>query len=244
MLKIILPLGGDNKLFEKAGYFYPKPLIEVSGKPMIEFVLENPNKINTDKEFVFLLRQEDIAKFHLDSVVKILDPDSKILPIRRNTNGALCSVLLTIDTIDDQDSLLILNGDQVLDVDFNTIIDFWNSKGSDAGLVTFNSVHPRWSYVRVEGDNVLQTAEKKPISPNALTGVYYFKKAKDFFEAAFNTIKNDSQLEGNFYISSVINELILMNKKVHSYSIQTSQYHSFYSPQVMQDYERNIIKNE
>ncbi|MBY0245778.1 MAG: glycosyltransferase family 2 protein [Sphingobacteriaceae bacterium] len=242
MLKIILPLAGSPNLFEKAGYFYPKPLIEVSGKPMIEVVLTNPSKIKLAKEFVFLLKQEDIAKFHLDNTIKILQPESKIIAVKSDTNGALCSVLLTIDMIDDEDSVLILNGDQILDVDFNAIIEFWQKNDSDAGLVTFNSVHPRWSYARVEGTNVLQTAEKNPISPNALTGVYYFKKAKDFYEAAFNTIKNDAQLEGNFYISSVINELILMNKKVHAHAIETSQYHSFYSPQVLQDYERSVVK--
>lgn len=31
MLKILIPLAGSSELFEKAGYNYPKPLIEIKG---------------------------------------------------------------------------------------------------------------------------------------------------------------------------------------------------------------------
>ena len=39
-LNIIIPIAGTSELFEKAGYMYPKPLIEINGKPMIELVLK------------------------------------------------------------------------------------------------------------------------------------------------------------------------------------------------------------
>jgi dTDP-glucose pyrophosphorylase len=146
---------------------------------------------------------------------------------------------MAIDEIEDGDSLMILNADQVIDKNISDIISFWEGKNADAGLVTFKSVHPRWSYARVADETVLQTAEKNPISNNAIAGVYYFKAAKNFFKSAYNTIKNDVQLNGKYYISPVINDLVLNNLRIVPYQIDNKDYHLFYSPQVLQEYERN-----
>ncbi|WP_017258039.1 glycosyltransferase family 2 protein [Pedobacter arcticus] len=241
MLKIIIPLAGSSELFSKAGYFYPKPLIEVLGKPMIEMVLENPLSLKKDIQFIFIIKEEDAAKFHLDSTLKILSPQSKIIKLSHDTKGGLCSVLMAIDDIHENDEVLILNGDQLIDENLKIIYGYWLTNSAEAGLVSFKSVHPRWAYARIEGGVVVQTAEKNPISNHALAGVYYFKKAATFFKAAFSAIKNGVQLDGMYYISPVINEYVLNSQKVVTYTIESNQYHLFYSPQVLQDYERNII---
>lgn len=239
MIKIIIPLGGSSELFATAGYFYPKPLIEVKGKPMIELVLENPMTVEQEKHFIFIVKEDDCNKFHLDNTLKILCPGSSIIRLKNDTRGGLCSVLMAIDEIDPSDSLLILNGDQIIDHNLNEILNFWENLNVDAGLVTFKSVHPRWSYARVIDGKVVQTAEKNPISNSAIAGVYYFNDAGTFFKSAFNTIKNDVQLDGKFYISPVINDMVLNNKTIIPFHIDTKEYHLFYSPQVLQEYERN-----
>jgi dTDP-glucose pyrophosphorylase len=238
MLKIIIPLGGSSDLFSSAGYYYPKPLIEVKGIPMIEMVLQNPMKITADKKFIFIIKEEECSKFHLDNTLKILVKDSIVVKIKNETQGGLCSVLMAIDEIQDEDELLILNGDQIVDYNFSTIIEYWKSKHADAGIVIFKSVHPRWSYARVIDNIVIQTAEKNPISNNAIAGIYYFKNAKLFFESSFSVIKNDVKLDEKYYISPVINEYVLKNKSVIPFKIETSAYHLFYSPQVLQEFER------
>jgi NDP-sugar pyrophosphorylase family protein len=238
MLKIIIPLGGSSELFSSAGYFYPKPLIEVKGKPMIEFVLENPLTIDKEKRFIFIVKEEDCNKFHLDNTLKILIPNSILVKLKNVTKGGLCSVLMAIDEIEDEDSLLILNGDQVIDRYISDMISFWESKNADAGLVIFKSVHPRWAYARIVNELVVQSAEKNPISNNAIAGVYYFKNAKLFFKSAFATIKNDVHLDGKYYISPVINDFVLSNLNVIPFKIEANEYHLFYSPQVLQEFER------
>lgn len=238
MLKIVIPLAGSSDLFNNAGYYYPKPLTEIGGKTMIELVLQNPSTILRKYQFIFIIKAEEANKFHLDNTLKLLHPDCSIIKLKKTTKGGLCSVLMAIDQVDSTDSLLILNGDQIIDANFDEVDKYWHTNNVDAGLIVFKSVHPRWSYARVEGDEVVQTAEKNPISHNAIAGYYYFRQASDFFDAAFETIKNDAQLDGNFYISSVINEYILRIKKVNVYSIESAAYHSFYSPQMVIDYER------
>lgn len=241
MLKIIIPLAGSSKLFFNAGYIYPKPLIEIKGKPMIQWVVENTASIAAPYEFIFIIPEEDAAKFHLDNTLKLLSPNCDVIQLKRPTRGGLCSVLMTIDKLLEDDSVLILNGDQIIEQNFNEIFEFWVTNDADAGVVTFKSVHPRWSYARIEDGFVLQTAEKNPISSNAIAGYYYFKEAATFFNCAFRSIKNDVQLDGNFYISPVINEYVLKSKNVINYQIDTEQYHSFYSPQMLTEFEKSNL---
>ncbi len=236
MLKIIIPLAGTSDLFSKAGYFYPKPLIEINGKSMIELVIEKTNAIQIPHQLVFILKEEDVMKFHLDNTLKLLSPSCKIVKLKNDTKGALCSILMSIDKIDSSDSILILNGDQIIDSDFGQIIDYFHENEAEVGVVTFDSVHPRWSFAKIENNQIVQTAEKNPISNHAIAGYYYFENAATFFECAFECILNDVQLDGKFYISPVINEYILKNKKALNFNIDKSKYHSFYSPQMISEY--------
>ena len=244
MLNIIIPLAGSSEIYFNSGFQYPKPIIEILGTTMIEFVIQNPSKIKNDYQFVFIIKEDDALKYHLDNTLKLLCPNAKILKLKNETKGALCSILMTIDIIDENDEILILNGDQVIDIDFDLLNNEWKKNNANVGIVTFNSVHPRWSYALIKDNIVIQTAEKNPISTNAIAGYYYFNNAKYFFENAYSTIKNDEQILGNFYISPVINQYILKNYIVKNYTIPSESYHSFYSPQMLNDFERKYIANE
>ncbi|WP_223129912.1 glycosyltransferase family 2 protein [Aquirufa lenticrescens] len=235
-----MPLAGKSDLFVNSGYHYPKPLIEINGKTMIEWVVSNPSKIERLHQFIFIVKEEDVIKYHLDNTLRLICPGCEIIKIKNQTKGGLCSVLMAIDKVMPDDSLLILNSDQIVDIDFNEVDQFWLKEKVDAGLVTFNSVHPRWSYARIEEGLVVQTAEKNPISNQSIAGYYYFQNSELFFKAAFQTIKNDVQLEGMYYISPVINQYVLNNLKVKSFKIDNKKFNSFYSPQMMAEYERNI----
>ena len=238
MLKIVIPLAGTSDLFINAGFHYPKPLIESRGKTLIEWVIQNPSSHSALYNFLFVIREEDVVKYHLDNTLKLLSPSCEIVILKKTTRGSLCSVLMSIDFIGDDDELLILNGDQVIDFDFNQFYNYWKEIDADAGLVLFESVHPRWSYARLENNFVVETAEKNPISNKSIAGYYYFKNAKDFFENAFEVILNDVKYENNFFISPVINQYVLKNLKVGSFQIDKNLYHSFYSPQMLIEFER------
>jgi len=237
MLKVIIPIAGSSELFNPSEYFYPKPLIEINGRPMIEVVLDSLHEFSVPLDIIFIIRNEDAKKYYLENTLKILAKNAGIVTLKKETKGALCSVLMAIDQVNDDDELLILNGDQIIDESFDAIYQYWQSNQSDGGLVTFRSVHPRWSYVKSEDGLVIETAEKKPISNYAIAGYYYTRSARDFFEAAFNVILNENQINESYYISSAFNELILKNKKINTYEIDSDRYHSFYSPEKIKHYE-------
>ena len=244
MLKIIIPLAGPSEMFQQAGYIYPKPLIEINGVPMIQLVIEQARDIDEPCQFVFIIKEEDSIKFHLDNTLRLLSASCEIVKLKRPTSGSLCSVLMAIDNINDDDSLIILNGDQLLDIEYHDVLNFWRSKNADAGLITFKSVHPRWSYARLENERVVQTAEKNPISNNAMVGYYFFAHAATFFKAAFRVIQNDVNFDGSYFTSPVINEYVLLNKNILQYQIDAQAHHSFYSPQMIEEYAKNLTRNE
>lgn len=235
MINIVIPLAGIKPFNEE--FLYPLPLIDIKGKPLIQYVIDNLNTLNEEKRFVFIVNESDCNKYHIDNTLRQLTGNCTFVFLKNKTKGAVCSVLMAIDEIQPGTEMLIVNSDQIIETDYNKVLDHFRKNEADGGVISFNSVHPRWSYIRIANEAVVETAEKNPISNNAIAGFYYFKKSEYFMESAFQTIYHDANLEGNYYTSSVFNEMILDNKKIMHYPIKNEEYHSFYSPQKIKEFE-------
>lgn len=244
MINILCTMGGRSQFFDVAEYPFPKPLIEINGKSMIEFAVENYKTLSPDSRFVFVLRSEDCVKYHIDSVVKLLtDNKCKIVKIDKETAGAACSALMAIEHIDNDDKLLIVNSDQVIEEDMAAIVAHFDKRGVDAGVVCFESVHPRWSFVRLDEEKkIIEAAEKRPISRHAVAGVYYFRKGSFFVEAAMRSVTKGAHVNGVYYVAPVLNELVLMHKNLEMYKVPNEKYYTFYSPQKIAEYE-TVVSN-
>ena len=238
MINILIPLAGTNQFFSESEYPYPKPLIEIHDKTMIEHVVENFNTIKEEKQFIFIVNAEDCKKYHLDNVLNLLtDNNCKIITIENETKGAACSAMLGIEHINNDNPLIIANADQIFEEDLENIVSSF--KDVDGGVVSFHSIHPRWSYARIDKENyIVETAEKRPLSKHAIAGFFYFKHGKDFIDSSMNMIKKDASVNGLYYISPTFNEMVLKNKKLIITKINNKKYHTFYTPQKIREYER------
>lgn len=239
MINILIPLAGKNSLFPESEFPYPKPLIEINGKTMIEHVIDNFAMITEVKQFIFIVNTDDCKKYHLDNILNLLtDHQCKIIKIDRETKGAACSALMAIESINNEMPLIIANADQIFEDDLNLL--FKNFNNYDAGVLCFESVHPRWSYAKVDMANfIIQTAEKHPISKHAIAGLYYFARGSDFIVSAMQMIKKDANVNGLYFIAPVLNEMVLANKKMTIVPIENNHYHTFYTPAKIQEFERN-----
>lgn len=241
MLNILVPIGGKSAFFDKQEYQFPKPLIEINSRPMIEWVVENLNTISEQKKFIFVVNEDECVKYHLDNVLKLLDKDCQIIRLKNETKGAVCSALLAIDFINNTDRLLISNGDQIILDDMNAVLEKFKARDVDAGVICFDSVHPKWSYAKIDANNkIIETAEKNPISKNAIAGWYYFKQGRDFVTSAMHSIEKDAHTNGSFFIAPTLNEMVLRNKDLEICTIKKENYHSFYSPQKIKEFEKII----
>jgi dTDP-glucose pyrophosphorylase len=241
-MNVVVMMAGDSKGFFKDGFQYPKLLTEVNGKTMVELVIEGLKSVTTaNNNVIFVINKQDDERYYLRDVIKLILPKSNVIVVNQGTAGAAVTSLLTIECIDENDSLMLVNGDQFLDYQEQVFIDYFVSKNSDAGTVTFNSVHPRWSYVKIDSHGfVCEAVEKRPISDNATAGLYYYKKTSDYIKCAKRSILKGSHLNGLFYICPIFNEMILDQKKITTYQIDASKYYSFMSPDKVSQYEQSF----
>ncbi len=239
MLNVLLPIAGTSSLFDSKLYPYPVPLIEVLGKPIIERVVANLSEIDEATRFIFVVRGEDCRRFHLDSTLALLSaPPSEIVKLEGDTRGALCSGLMAITHVNNDRPLIIANSDQLFE---GVLPQAWrelSAPGADAGCLYFESVHPRWSYVRLDNGLVTEAAEKNPISKHAIAGFYYFASGRIFVRAAMKTILNQRMVDDRYFIAPVFNELILEGRRVRAVGLPEGAYVSFFTPQRIEDYER------
>ena len=185
-MNILILMAGSEKDFNEKGY--PKYLVEIQNKPMIQRTIELLESVGDN--ITCIIRKEDQDNSFLGDTLKILCPKCKIIEVAGNTKGAVCSALFAIDEINNDEELLILNGSQLIKTDINPAIESFRTKNLDGGIVTINAVHPKYSSVLLDENNlVVQTSEKRPISNIASTGCCYFKKGSDFVDAAFSVIE-------------------------------------------------------
>jgi len=211
-LNILIPMAGHGSRFVNAGYTFPKPLIEIHGKPMIQWVIEN---LNIKANYIFIILKEHQEKYNIKSLLKMLTPSCDVIELNKVTEGAACTALLSKKIINNNKSLLISNSDQFVEMDIAKVMYNFSSKKIDGGILTFNSLHPKWSYAKVNKlDHVLEVAEKKVISNHATTGHYFWKKGKDFVRYAEKMIKLNKRVNNEFYICPVYNEAISDKKKI------------------------------
>nr|CAD6632304.1 nucleotidyltransferase [Pseudorhizobium flavum] len=145
---------------------------------------------------------------------------------------------MAIDHIDDDQPLVICNGDQVIDANMGAIADSFRHSEAEAGVVTFPSVHPRWSYIREDADGrVVETAEKRVLSRKAIAGYYYFHKGSSFVRWAQDCLLKSDPVGGKYYLSSVLNEVILSGGRIMQFEIPAESYVSFYSPKRIELYQ-------
>lgn len=243
-MNILVLLAGSSTEFYNQGFLYPKYLTEINGKPLIEHVISSLKSFKKEN-FIFCLLKEDCQRFHLDNVVRLLIPNAEIIQVENMTKGAACTALLTIEHINNDEELFIVNGDQILDAELTEAIKEFRSKDFDGGIITFDSVHPRWSYVRLNKDNlVIEAAEKRPISKHATAGSYYFRNGKDFVSSAMSMIEKDASVNGLYYVCPAYNEMILALSKIGIYNIPREKYLSVASPEGVKSFANYLEKKE
>ncbi|MCR4832373.1 MAG: glycosyltransferase family 2 protein [Butyrivibrio sp.] len=241
-MKAIILFSGDDKAFKEGGYLYPKNLTEIDGTPMIENVLKGfDDIISASDQLLLTMRQTEIDKYHTAQVARLLYPDVKIVSIPNIAQGAACAVLLAAADIDNEEELVVMNGDIIIEQELMPAIDDFRKRNLDGGAITIESVHPRWSFVKCdENGYMIEAAEKRPISKNATVGIYYYKKGHDFVEAVKNMIRKDASVNGIFYICPAFNELILMQKKLGIYKIDRENYYSLANPVGVENYLKHL----
>tara|TARA_R110002012_G_scaffold282422_2_gene472146 strand:+ start:518 stop:1888 length:1371 start_codon:yes stop_codon:yes gene_type:complete len=217
-MNVLIPMAGAGSRFAKAGYTFPKPLIEVRGKPMIQLVVEN---LNIDARHIFVVQKEHYENYNLKHLLNLISPDCEIVQVDGMTEGAACTTLLAKEFINNEDPLIFANSDQFLDWDSNEFMYSMEADGIDGGMLTFKATHPKWSFAKTNIDGlVTEVAEKKPISDIATAGIYYWKHGSDYVKYAEQMIEKNVRFNNEFYVCPVFNQAIEAGKKIKTFHFE------------------------
>ena len=218
-MNILIPMAGAGSRFKEVGYNLPKPLIDVSGKPMIQRVVEN---MGIQGKYIFVVRQEHCDKYNVHLFLKKIVPTCEIIVTEGLTEGQACSALLATDLIDSAEPLLIVNSDNYFIWDTDNFLHSVQDPDVKGMIFTFKDPEksPHWSYARVDEDNnVMEVAEKQVISDNALAGAFYWRQGSDFVKYTQAMIEQNLRVNNEFYIAPVFNQAINDNHQIKNYTI-------------------------
>ena len=217
-MNVLIPMAGRGSRFATQGYTFPKPLIDVKGKPMIQVVTEN---LNIKANFTFIVQKEHYEKYSLQHLLNLIAPNCNIVQVDGITEGAACTTLLAKEFIDNDEPLLMANSDQFVEWDSNETLYAFSNGDCDGGIITFPATHPKWSYAKLGDDGyVSEVAEKKPISEHATVGIYWWAKGSDYVKYAEQMIEKDIRVNNEYYVCPVFNEAIGDGKKIRIKEIE------------------------
>ena len=216
-MNVLIPMAGAGSRFQQAGYTFPKPLIDVRGKPMIQVVAEN---LNIDATFIYVVQKEHRAKYNLDTLLNLITPNCKVVEVDGMTEGAACTTLLAKEFINNGEPLLMANSDQFVEWDSNESMYKMIEQTLDGGIVSFRATHPKWSFAKIDHQGfVTEVAEKNPISDIATVGIYYWKRGADYVRFAEQMIAKNLRVNNEFYVCPVFNEAIAGGLRIKTFDI-------------------------
>jgi HAD superfamily hydrolase (TIGR01509 family) len=216
-MNVLIPMAGAGSRFQQAGYTFPKPLIDVEGKPMIQVVVDN---LNIEATYIYVVQKEHREKYNLDTLLNLITPNCKIVEVDGLTEGAACTTLLAKEYINNDEPLVMANSDQFVEWDSNEFMYKMIEQKVDGGILTFTATHPKWSFAKVdEYGYVTEVAEKNPISDIATVGVYYWAKGSDYVKYAEQMIGKNIRTNNEFYTCPTFNEAIGDGKKIKTFNI-------------------------
>ena len=218
---LIMPMGGAGTRFLNNGFECPKPLIELCGKPFFARACDSVRGRIPLRSLTFVVLREHIEDFGIDRRIHEVYPEARIVSLPEVLNGAVLTAMEGAKTIANDDPVIFLDCD--LSFECEVMDEFYKAEAfrADGTLLTFRSDLDRYSYVRIDEEGyALETAEKRVISGNAVTGAYGFRSAGLFLEAAERYLTACEYRE--YYMSGIYNLLIADRKRIRVFEADRS----------------------
>lgn len=212
---LIMPMGGAGSRFYKNGFMQPKPLIEISGKPFFYWSTLSISKWNKIRDLIYVVLQQHIDGFNLDSKIRYYFPDARIVAIPEVLPGPVFTALIGTDYINDNEPVVYNDCDHMFKSSkLNAQLEK-EKISEDGALLTFESTESHFSYVKYDGDRIVGTVEKQVVSNHAICGCYIFRNASIFKKMASEYIEDCPYNE--CYMSGIYNVMLEKGLSVKEY---------------------------
>src|SRR3989344_6241954 len=136
----VIPMSGLGSRFSKHGYRLPKPLIPVSGHPMIVQVIRT---LPQSDKWIFLVREEHITEYAIDRLIKTETPEA-IIVVDKNPHGQATTCALALPHLKPDEPMFIAACDNSFLYNKERYEALKNDPSIDAVVWTFTK-HPSLS---------------------------------------------------------------------------------------------------
>ena len=209
---ILTAAGDDDFVFRQAGFRSPKNWVQYKDRGILESAILSYS--TPDGLSKVVLRQVESHNWETRSD-ELSRRNIQALFLSSPTQGALCTALLGLDGFVLEAPLVIGPGDSFLSQGITSLVEEFLGGDATAATLLFTSDDERYSYARLmpNGD-ISEMAEKRRISIWASTGVFIFRKARDFIDAGSWVLQQNMRTGDEFYMSGSLNYLVMRGDKV------------------------------
>ena len=229
-MQIVIPMSGFGERFRQAGYTVPKPLIEVDGNPIIQYIVE---MFSDEDDFIFICNEDHLnnSAYRMKSILKSICPSGEIVSIPPHKLGPVYAVMQAIDSIDLSHQTVVNYCDFTCYWDYSHFQKYVKDMDADGVIPSYRGFHPHtlWSnyyaYVKEQDSRVSNIQEKQPFTDNprqefASSGTYYFKTGALMQEYFQRCIDEQLLVSDEYYVSMVYKPMMQDNLKVYVYELQ------------------------
>lgn len=226
-MKIIIPMSGAGSRFVKAGYTDLKPLIQVNGKPIIEWVVR---MFPGATDFTFICQEDHLKNTPMRQVLEGLQVKCQIVGIESHKQGPVLALKKAFHAINDSVPCLVSYCDYYMHWNFADFQRQLNLKNNDGSVPCYTGFHPHlipaknlYAGCRIDDQNRLleikekYSFEKDKTKGHHSPGVYYFKSGQLLKSYCDKMIAQDHHLNGEYYVSMLYELMLKDNLDIYVY---------------------------
>ncbi len=207
-MRAIILAGGYAKRLWPLTEFFPKPLLPVAGKPIINYILNNLENAGIKK--IYVSTNKKFETHFMDWIVGIKNKKIKLLveesDCEENKLGAVKALSELIKKEKINEDILIVAGDNLFDFELKDFIDFYEKRGNTT-IAFYNMkdvarVKGKFGVGIIDKNLRLVDFEEKPKKPKSTlvsTGCYIL--AKNDVKKVYEYISSGNNMDapGNFF---------------------------------------------
>lgn len=169
---LILAAGYATRLYPLTENF-PKPLLEVGGKPILDWLIDDMAQTGLVDEYIVISNHkfahifEEWAAKNDKVVIRVLDDGTTC---NENRLGAVRDIQFAIEELQLDDDLLVMAGDNLLDFSLGDFVRYASEKKATCMMRYYEADEARLhkcGVVEVDADDRVLSMEEKPAEPKS-----------------------------------------------------------------------------
>ena len=244
-MQLVIPMSGVGQRFKDKGYKLPKPFIEISGKPIVQHVVDMFPGI---EDVLFIVNRDHFEdkELKIESRLTKIYSNAKIAVIEPHKFGPSWAILQASEYIKQDLPVVVNYCDFACTWDFSAFREELET-GIDGLIATYSGFHPhmlrntQYAYLKLnELGNLIEIQEKlsftaSPMDEPASSGTYGFGTGKILLDAIKNQISSGDSYNKEYYSSLTYRNMIASGQVIKSFQIE--KFFQWGTPEDFEDFK-------